>query len=281
MKTNLTKNVFKSVLAGIFISAIVQTVMAQTSLTNENFDGVPLALPSGWTATTNGWKVDSSNVSSGYAGASGLQNLAIKNSFPSGTYAVMTTPVSTMGYSSITVLWGARHTVNFPTPGSSISAFDWSSDGGNTWIPIPYSNNAPNSIWGLVNGGTRIPLPAGASGQTSLMFRWIAIIVTDPNGTYRIDDFNIMGISASGINTVLTPSAHLNGMFEGSILKLNLQNFSSEKVSVNIYSTDGKLISSTKEIAGLLNIELPGINSGLYLVEAISESERRFVKVVK
>jgi len=93
--------------------------------------------------------------------------------------------LSTVGYSNITILWGARkaHTKTL--------FCEWSPDG-NTWNTVSFTDITNNSTWDWVNGGTRIALPAGASGVTDLSFRW----TYDSDGTagrYRIDDFSVEG----------------------------------------------------------------------------------------
>ncbi|CAM3413313.1 hypothetical protein FLLO111716_08895 [Flavobacterium longum] len=182
---------------------VAGTVNAQTTLLTENF-GTTGTLPTGWTSsnTTNGWSNSTVSVSSGYTGASGNANAIFNNTGALNTTHTLTysNSLSTVGYSNITVLWGAR--ASSASFNGTIS-FQWSSDG-TTWNNVTYTNVAFNGSWALVNGGTRISLPAGAAGQANLRFRFNG---TTPNttvaGNFRIDDFTVQGTAAPVQNGVI------------------------------------------------------------------------------
>ncbi len=190
-------NLFAIAATALFVSP---TASAQvTVIYNENFDADSTALPLGWSAHGNAWHVETSNNSTGYLGASGHVNACIRNDSANGTYDLISKSISTLGYSSINVIWGARLTTNFPTTGSAVQGLYWSTDNGVTWNTLNYTENTNNSIWALDNAGTPIALPAGASNQASVMFKWTVSIVNGANGTYRIDDFTVGGL-VTGIN---------------------------------------------------------------------------------
>ena len=85
----------------------------------------------------------------------------------------------------------------------------WSTDG-STWNNVAYTEVTNNGTWALSNGGTRIPLPAGAAGVSNLRIRWTVTQVLGA-GTYRIDDFDVQG-TASG-PTITLNTIGFNGAF--------------------------------------------------------------------
>lgn len=171
--------------------------IAQTSIYRQNFDSA-YALPTGWQAADSTWTIDSTNSSTGYPGASGFNNVVIQNvSAKHGYDTLFSNNISTIGYSDITLIWAARNTTHFSDSGSTISGFYWSVDNGTTWTDAPYTENGNTSTWAVDNNGTAIALPAGAANQASLRFAWVAKINNTPSGTYRIDDFNVVGTSTT------------------------------------------------------------------------------------
>ncbi|MEI7801211.1 MAG: hypothetical protein WCI97_01060 [Bacteroidota bacterium] len=170
----------------------------QSVLYSESFDETSIsapALPAGWTTTPDsGWVNDSTNFSTGYDGASGNRNLVTTNdSLSSNDCVLMSKSISTTGYNKTSVTYGARRSKHFSDNGSSISSFAYSIDNGVNWINLPYTENTNDSNWYLINNTVRITLSDDASNQASLKFRWVAHKVPTPSGTYRIDDFQILG----------------------------------------------------------------------------------------
>lgn len=247
---------------------------AQTNLYNESFDGNILNLPTGWNADTLGWIPDtaSANVSTDYAGASGLENIVIKNATgKSGTFNLISKSISTVGYNTITVLFGARNTTHFSDSGSAISSFDWSTDGGVSWNPITYTNNPNNSTWALVNGGTKISLPSGVEGQANLIFRWVAQLASTSSGTYRIDDFSLEGNPASGINENIFSNAAVSIYPNPASCSINISIPQNGNKIILIYDLAGKkvveIISSEKKF----NVDRKNLSNGIYLLKILDE----------
>jgi hypothetical protein len=162
-------------------------VAPQAVLYSENF-GTTTAYPAGWSSSSTVWTPTTGTTSTGYTGASGNTNVVFNNTGSNAVVHRLTynNGLSTTGFTNITVLWGARATNTFAQP----VFFEWSSDG-TTWNSVSYMTVASNAAWALVNGGTRISLPAEAAGVSNLRFRWS--ITTNNNGTYRIDDFSVEG----------------------------------------------------------------------------------------
>ncbi|MCD8518245.1 MAG: choice-of-anchor D domain-containing protein, partial [Flavobacterium sp.] len=188
----------------LFIVALFCSALswAQTTLYSENF-GTTAVFPTGWTSsnTTAGWNASTASVSGVYAGASAGTNIVFNGTGTNGVSHTLTyaNNLSTVGYSNITVIWGARSTGTF----AAAVTFQWSSDGA-TWNNVSFTNVAANSTWALVNGGVRITLPAGSEGLTNLRFRWTS--TSTNSGNHRIDDFSVQGTPASS-NTITTNTA--------------------------------------------------------------------------
>jgi hypothetical protein len=197
--------IFAFLLTSISLSSFAQGVLWQ-----ENFDGVPAgSFPSTWQITNAngnsiGWFADSTNFSTGYAGATGLKNAVIKNTSNStGIYSTTSPSFITTGKSGITVLWASRVSNNFSTSGSTQPTLYYSITLGSSWDSIPYNRNPANSAWSFVNGGTAIQLPSQADNQTSVLLKWEVQIDTAASGTYRIDDVTV---SYTGSSSCATPN---------------------------------------------------------------------------
>lgn len=167
----------------------------QSIIYSENFDSV-FGLPAGWSVDASGWKIDSAaaNVSINYSGASGKNNIEISNPTTGlgGDFNLESKNISTLLFQKITIIYGARKSKHYSDNGSTM-ILSYSIDDGNNWTAIPYSENPNDSQWYLVNNGARISLPANAANQTKIKFRWTAHLVATPSGSYRIDDFQILG----------------------------------------------------------------------------------------
>jgi len=189
---------YLSTLALLLMLLTSSLSFGQTTLLNETFGTTNATLPTGWTSsnTTNGWNGSTASVSSTYTGFSAGANVLFAATGTNGTTntLIYNNSLSTVGYTSITVLWGARGTATF----TGAIPFEWSSDG-TTWNAVTYTQVTYNAAWALVNGGTRISLPAGAAGVANLRFRWTG--TSTNNGNFRIDDFTVQG-TAAGITSV-------------------------------------------------------------------------------
>lgn len=163
---------------------------APTTLYSENF-GTGTTFPTGWTTTASDWSVSTASPSSTYTGASGGSNVTATNSTTNTKILTYSNNLSTVGYTAITVLWGQRYSSATFTPAI---AFQWSNDG-TTWNTVTYSDTARDGTWALVNGGSRISLPSGAEGVSSLRFRWL-FNGNSGSSNFRIDDFSVQGTLA-------------------------------------------------------------------------------------
>jgi len=184
----------------------MKALNAQTLAFQENFDEclVP-GLPAGWTVINNGnigFRSDSTNAS-GNNGASGLNNLVIRNDENlTGTYAVVTESFDCTALTGLSVMWGSRVSNNFLASGSQLPTFWVSLDNGVSWDAVAFIDNIANSIWSEVNASALIPLSSIADNQPNVRFKWEIQIVGDgasTAGTYRIDDFRIFANQGVGI----------------------------------------------------------------------------------
>ncbi len=253
-------------LAGLLLLK-VGTTQAQTSvLYSENCDSPSgaLHLPSGWSTIPNdslSWHGDSSNFSSGYTGASGLYNVVIRNSSPTAVYALISAPFSTVGYNNISILWGARNSSNFSSSGSSIQDVSWSSDG-TTWNSLTYSGSISNSAWALENAGSPILLPAAAANKAAIKIRWTANIVSNANGTYRLDDFVAAGDVVSAVAPVQNSD---NFSIQSQQLSVFIRNNSTHPVRAEVYNLLGQKMAEHTGTESLLSFSMS--NAGVYLVK--------------
>jgi hypothetical protein len=176
----------------ISLLALTTQSWGQTTLLSQNFDGVSApALPTGWTATAGigTWATTASNSSSGYAGATGVNSVIATNNSASATLSLTyDNSLSTVGYTSIKVNWGAVKTGSFANP-----TFEWSSDG-STWNSVS-GTGITTGPWVKISG-PGISLASGAEGVANLRFRWTFTQVNNSD-TYQIDDFSVTGTTAS------------------------------------------------------------------------------------
>jgi hypothetical protein len=191
-----------------FILAMMLSVnvgRGQVTLLSENFGTTNAVLPTGWISsnTTNGWNGSTASASGVYTGASGGANAVFNGTGTNGVTHTLTysNNLSTVGYNSITILWGGRGTSAF----NGAITFQWSPDG-TTWNNIAYTYTINGNAWALVNSGNAISLPAGAAGISNLRFRWSA--ASTNSGNYRIDDIIVKGtaVSSATLNPVTLPS---------------------------------------------------------------------------
>lgn len=121
-------------------------------------------------------------VSNGYPGASGNYYYAFVNG--SGGLDTLVLSFSTIGYSSISVQWGAYIDPAFPTP----IVLEWSING-TIWNVVTYINVTANSLWALI---PLINLPVGVNNAANLRLRWSYTSDNTPNYA-AIDDIIITG----------------------------------------------------------------------------------------
>ncbi len=258
----------------LVLTGSIASSQAQTTLVSQNFDASINALPTGWMAPNGGWAADTSNSSTGYAGASGNTNLVIRNTSSSGTYSLITSPFSTLGYDNISIQWAARLTVNFPTNGSTVQSLSLSTDGGITWDNIPYTENTNNSVWSINNNGSRVALPATASNKADVRIRWTVVIATHTDGTYRIDDFHVQG---NATTTSLQDAPGLPQVY--CFRQVNQWHITGlESIShyqLNLYDISGKKIYSQSQVSV---IDLQAYPAGLYFIEVIADKARKIFK---
>ncbi|MBK7212007.1 MAG: hypothetical protein IPH88_01650 [Bacteroidales bacterium] len=176
-------------LSAIFLLTSIGFVGVQAQVTtiySQNF-GTGTAFPTGWTPSgSSSWTVVNASSSTPAPPFSGGSNMAGGSSTSSRSVSYSNN-LSTVGYTSITVIWSARRS------SAKTLTFEWSADGSN-WNTLSITDVPSNSTWAWINGGTgtAVSLPVGAAGASNLSFRWTCD--TDGNsGAYRLDDFTVAG----------------------------------------------------------------------------------------
>lgn len=263
-----------TLLVSLWLIISASATNAQSIIHTQNFDGVATpSLPNGWTTTTNfglGWRTDSSNVSTGYAGASGLINCYIRNSDSSGTYSLLSPVFNTTGYTNLSVMFASRVSNNFPTSGSTVPALEYTINGGQNWLNIAYLENNANSTWALVNGGFRIDLPPTAENQPALQFRWRVNIVNNSQGTYRIDDFDFQGTNTSGISEMIYGRGmkiYPNPVVKGPVHITFPDSFNC--IEIQLMDASGRVIENFQPGSGIFQMNTDKLTKGFYHFKAI------------
>lgn len=200
-----------------FIDSCMVNVIDAHVIYNQDFN--TSGFPAGWTTTNNGsgshttdgdWRKDNTTISNGYQNASGGSHIRTRfDEAQNGcvlTYNNTTTPLNTVGYTNITIIWGARRSIGF----NNNVVFQWSADGVN-WNTVNYTDatySTNNNGWMFVNSSTPVTLPKAAENIANLRLRWSTSSIV--NSTYRIDDIRVTGIPSVPVSAVsINPSAVL------------------------------------------------------------------------
>lgn len=270
-----------------------KNVKAQTPVViyDQNFDSSAL-LPTGWVTSfndtiipdtsTGGWIIDTtlSDSSFGYPGASGLNNVAVKNSFANGTYQLISSSISTMEDTNISVRWGVRNSNKFFLDGGSIS-FWYSPDNGATWDSIAYLEAAANSdVWSV---DTPPVLPVAANRNAGIKFKWIATVTSSgASGSYRIDDFIVSGIStgvATAVTSVANPEAHV--YMSNSTLEVIANETTNNQYTIEVYNILGETMKTGFMTSSPYSMDLSELPGGVYLVKVSDGDNNQVTKVVR
>lgn len=267
-------------LSGIFILSAFSHLDAQTAVNSENFDGVVNpAMPTNWISTDvagTTWRTDSTNSSVGYPSATGVNNMLIRNTDPSGTYVLTSPSISASGFKNISVTWATRVSTNFTSSGSTTPIFEYSLNGGSTWTALAYVENPANSVWAPENGGSDIPLPASADGALNLKFRWTINIVNNPNGTYRMDDFAVHGNLVNTVNDyVVLNKMNIYPNPSTGIMTFNLEN-SKGLNQITITDITGKVVANMNQVECPFQWNGDTLYPGFYLATIVNERGVRY-----
>ena len=256
---------------------------AQMFVINEDFDGdtIPL-LPAMWETTTVsgiGFRTEDGNNSDN-PGASGLNNVVIRNTDSSGVYSLISPVFSTTGFNNIKLLFTSRISNNFLSSGSTVPLIECSTDNGQSWSALTYTDNDANSIWSVVNDSVPIALPASADNTPSVKLRWTVSIVNASSGSYRIDDVKVSGdpITANFEN-LETP---MSSVYPNPCSQ-NLNIISSDRInSIEILDYQGQTVLRHSCNSSRFSLDTSGLGSGLYVVRLLmSHSMERLNLIVQ
>ncbi|MGU3377310.1 T9SS type A sorting domain-containing protein [Chryseobacterium sp. M5A1_1a] len=247
------------------------TAFGQTTLLSENF-GTTSTLRTGWTSTNtnNGWKLNGSNTSTAYAGASGGMNAVFAGQGPNGvTHTLTYSNLSTVGYTNISIIWGGKGATAF----TKDIIFQWSTDG-STWNNVAYTYNKSVDTWALINNGVPIQLPVGAENAVTLSLRWSS--VTSNSGNYRIDDVKVEGISGSLATSEIIKSK--NTFVKNTSVDKEI--YFGAKSEIKIFNINGQVVKIASVIEnGSVNVE--NLQSGIYLVTGNINGNAVSEKIIK
>ena len=199
-KKNRNNYFLFSAYIALFLGSFIS--FSQTTLLTENFSSATVpGLPIGWTATsaTNTWVSNNVNQSTGaYTGASGGNYLVVFNTattpFSNVFDLTYNNNLSTVGYTSIKVSYGARRSAS-----QAADAVLQYSTNGTLWTTVTVTNvTGTGGIWTLANGDRNsYELPAAAAGVTNLQLRWkFTQSSTTSTANYSIDDVVVQGITS-------------------------------------------------------------------------------------
>lgn len=246
---------------------------AQTVIHTETFDADSIMLPVGWSTTPpGGWGVETTAPSNGYPGSSGFANVVIRNTDSTNVYYLYSTDISTIGFNSVAVFWGARLTTNFSAFGSNIQSFDFSTDSGATWTNVPYTENSNTNLWSLDNDSMPIYLPANANNKANIRFRWVAEIVNASSGNYRIDDFVVSSNSTvTGDNETSLGNLYTAIYPNPASASINILTNKTGNKQIRMYDHIGTRMIEFFSQENKINIERKSLPDGFYLVELLDE----------
>ena len=255
----------------ILSTSFVWNSNGQTIIHSENFDGNAMPVsPSNWLSNSVSgatWRTDSTNSSTGYTAVSAVNNMLIRNTDPAGTYILTSPSFNITGFKDISVIWGSRVSVNYISSGSSLPVFEYSINGGASWLPVSYVENPGNSLWYLVNNGTAITLPASVNGVANLKFRWTVSIINSTDGSYRMDDFALRGTNVTGSNDLQSSSTELvlypNPAHD--MIVIEDKNSLNTVSSITVYSLTGRKAGEYKNIQLPYRFSCNNLSAGYYV----------------
>jgi hypothetical protein len=273
----------KFILAKISVLFFFTGAFCQDTLFLENFDAATVnSLPTNWTGTAAGFTVENSNFSTGYAGATGLQNIVIRNTVASGIYYLETPSFSTINMDNITLSYGVRHTTNFPIPGSTADVLEYTIDNGTEWNSVTFVQNPSNSVWALINGGQNIQLPAEVNNKPIVKLRWGANIVNNLDGSYRIDDVLVKGNDFT-TNLVSIDNKSLSiypNPFENFIKVEGMEN--TLKMDITLRNNLGAIVFQEIGVQNNTLFFFPeNLAKGIYFITVNSKTESYTKKIIK
>lgn len=172
----------KLTLFAFLLVVFFQQATAQTTIYYQNFDAVtPPALPASWSSTTGTTQTINNTP---YSGQANDQNLFLANCQPPGELRIVSlSNVNTTNKQDISISFAHRRTNGFDTP----ITLEWSNNG-STWNSIAYDYPGTPSVWDFYTSPT---LPAGASNQANLRFRWSWATNTNAGCATAVPNFRL------------------------------------------------------------------------------------------
>jgi hypothetical protein len=174
----------------LFLFSIINS-KAQTTLHSTDII-CPYSGDANWEGSSTTFILCGTNapVSTGYTGASAGNNIRLRNNGGALERTYTFQGVSTIGYSTVNVLFGSYRSSagTHPTAGYRLEY----STNGSTWYHVETINSSIDS-WSLVNSGNGIDLPIGATNVANLQIRFIFNPTSSGTAIFLIDDIRIIG----------------------------------------------------------------------------------------
>jgi hypothetical protein len=136
-----------------------------------------------------------------------------------------------------------------------------------------------------VNGGVDITLPSSVDHSASLQFRWTVTIVNNPNGSYRMDDFNLKGTLSTGFNSpILNSSCTIFPNPSLNEIEISNTHLATSQTNLEIVDMLGKCHLKQQNIHLPLKCNIAAMPSGVYFLILKNEqgavlSKNRFSKM--
>lgn len=195
-------------------------------------------------------------------------------------YFSKTPSISTSGHTSVSLSfwWLCMGSAN------AYGELFYSTDGGTTWTQSTSTSQ-------YINQGTwiqeTVTNPA-FDNQPSIMFgfRFVNTVAsggTDPS--FSIDDINVTGMPATGINSLTNASSisvYPNPASEFTTINLNGFETSNDAVTITVTNELGQIVLNRKEAyASQINLNTNNLSNGVYSIAISSGNKKAITKFVK
>jgi hypothetical protein len=176
--------------------------------------------------------------------------------------------VNTTAYSSLTLY--SKQTAGGANPGPRDWKTQYKVGASGTWTDIPGTNLTAANNWttGVLNN---ISIPAACNNQPSVFIRWImtsdtsvsAPALVAATGVTKIDDIYVLGTSSASVDENSNP---LISVFPNPSKGLFSVSSTRPIEELKVYSVIGKLVYNSKVSTPNQNIDISGVESGMYLI---------------
>lgn len=207
--------------------------------------------------------VRSTNVSTGYTGASGGGNIFFTGT--AGTNFVIS-GINTTGYNNLVLSFGHVKTTN---ASSNELTVEVSGNGGTSWTPLTYTRatgGGTSNVWSLITASGTIP------AVSSLMIRFTNTI----SGQFRLDDVKVVGTPET--MAVVDAAKGKANLVKNTVVANELIFGATGKVSV--VNMNGQVVK-TAEVSENSRLDVSSLAKGTYVVTAVVNGQTVSQKIIK